>query len=65
VERVSEIVKLNQKGIIPENLENFNEKKPIAEVGYHNDAGQDSISRFEEKRKAKKKKHRRNKNPLQ
>jgi cell fate regulator YaaT (PSP1 superfamily) len=65
VERVQEIIKLNQKGVIPENLEEYNEKKPIVEVGYQNDAGQDSITRFEEKRKSKKKKHKRNKNPLQ
>lgn len=63
VDRVWEIIKANKKGVIPDSLEDYTEKKVIPEVGYLNDAGQDSITRFEEKKKFKKKKNKRNKPP--
>ena len=61
VERVKEIILLNKQGIIPENPELYNNSKPVVDIGYTNDAGQDSITRFEEKKKSKKKKNKRHK----
>ena len=56
--RVKEIIEMNRKGKVPENLADFEIQKEFAkddEVGYSNVVGQDSVSRFENKFKKKKK----------
>ena len=56
VERVKEIIRLNKQGKTPDDVISFQEDKQ-AKVGYKNDVGMDSITRFE-KKKASNKKHR-------
>ncbi len=58
VERVKEIIKLNKKNVIPENLIDFEEIADNQEDDYSDVIGQDSLTRFEDKRRLKKKKSR-------
>jgi len=60
VDVVKEIIRLNRQGIVVKDLEASNGsgvmmKEPT--INYQNAAGEDSINRFEEKRRKKKKKH--------
>lgn len=61
VERVEEIIDMNKKGEIPENL-TLHEEEFRPAISYLNDVGQESITRFDEKkslhRRKKKKKNR-------
>lgn len=57
VERVKEIILLNKKNIIPENLVDFIQTA-VPEVGEYTDViGQDSLTRFEDKKYMKKRKN--------
>jgi cell fate regulator YaaT (PSP1 superfamily) len=51
VERVMEIIKLNKQGIIVEKLSDIDLSKEIKEVGYMNDAGSESLTRFDDKKR--------------
>lgn len=62
VERVKEIIKLNKKNVMPENLIDFKELPDNQEEEYADVIGQDSLTRFEDKGKPKKKKFRKKKN---
>ncbi len=53
---------LNKKGIFPDSLTDYEEKKTNKEPVYSNVVGQDSVSRFENKFKKKKPKKHKNKN---
>ncbi len=57
-ERVKEILELNEKGILPDDLKDYSEMAPIAiaEESYTNVVGQDSVTRFDNKKSKKKKK---------
>ncbi len=62
-ERVMEISKLNKKGVLPKDLNDFTgQKLATPEVGYTNVVGQDSVDRFQSNFKNKRSKKRR-KNP--
>lgn len=64
--RVKEIIALNKKGDIPEDLKDFEEIEipNVDEKGYSNVIGQDDLNRFDKNfTKNKKKKKRRNKKP--
>jgi len=61
VERVKEIIHLNRKSIIPENLVEFIETPITGTEDYADVIGQDSLTRFEEKKHMRKKK-KKNKN---
>lgn len=61
VERVKEIIRLNKKNVIPENLIDFEEISDAQEDDYSDVIGQDSLTRFEDKRGVKKKKSRKKK----
>ncbi len=52
VERVMEIIRLNKQGIIVEKLNDFDLSKVVEEVGYMNAAGQESLTRFDDKKRA-------------
>ena len=54
-ERVFEIIKLNEKGITPEGLEDFAVIKEVEEEVYSNVVGQDSLTRFDKDLKRRKK----------
>lgn len=58
VEKVKDIIELNSKGIIPESLDKLNNKKAPEENSYRNDAGEASVTRFDHKKKNKRKKTR-------
>ncbi len=60
VERVMEIIRLNKQGIIVDRLAEVDLSKVIEEVGYMNAAGQESLTRFDDKKKA----HRRPQPPV-
>jgi len=60
VEKVRDVIELNAKDIIPDNLELLNDKRELAGFSYHNGAGEDSLTRFDNKKKSNKKKKRRN-----
>jgi hypothetical protein len=51
VERVMEIIRLNKQGIIVEKLTDVDLSKVVEEVGYTNAAGQESLTRFDDKKK--------------
>lgn len=55
VERVKEMIRLNKKNVIPENLIDFEEISNNQEDDYADVIGQDSLTRFEDKRRLKKK----------
>jgi cell fate regulator YaaT (PSP1 superfamily) len=59
VERVNEIIELNKKGNIPENLTDYLEEKPSKKEGFSDVIGQESLTRFEDKNVKKRKKKRR------
>ncbi|MFA5816030.1 MAG: regulatory iron-sulfur-containing complex subunit RicT [Bacteroidales bacterium] len=52
VERVMEIIRLNKQGIIVEKLTDVDLFKVVEEVGYMNAAGQESLTRFDGKKRA-------------
>ena len=61
VDVVNEIIRLNRQGIKMKNLEkNSGMQNGEMVIGYQNAVGEDSISRFEEKKRKKKKKPNRN-----
>jgi cell fate regulator YaaT (PSP1 superfamily) len=51
VERVMEIIRLNKQGIIVEKLTDVDLSKVVEEVGYMNAAGQESLTRFDDKKR--------------
>ncbi|MCX6225875.1 MAG: regulatory iron-sulfur-containing complex subunit RicT [Bacteroidia bacterium] len=51
VERVLEIVRLNKQGIIVERLTDVDLSKIVEDVGYMNAAGQESLTRFDDKKR--------------
>jgi len=51
VERVMEIIRLNKQGIIVEKLTDVDLSKVVEEVGYMNAVGQESLTRFDDKKK--------------
>ena len=63
VERVKKIIELNKKGVIPEDLieEKVYTHKEIKTPDYENVVGQDSLTRFDEKKNKNKNRHHRNK----
>ena len=61
-ERVKDIVKMNQEGKKPHDLIEFIEKEIVKEPDYTNVVGQDSLNRFDNLFKKKKKSNNRNKN---
>ncbi|MCB9012697.1 MAG: hypothetical protein H6539_01515 [Bacteroidales bacterium] len=63
VERVTEIIEINKKGEVPENLVLASETVSV-DISYQNDVGQDSLTRFDEKKSQhRRKKKRKNRNP--
>jgi hypothetical protein len=52
VERVMEIIRLNKQGIIVEKLTDVDLTRVVEEVGYMNAAGQESLTRFDDKKRA-------------
>ncbi len=64
-DRVKEIIEINKTGKKPSNLADFEIQKELVneEVGYSNVVGQDSVSRFENKFKKKKRKKYKGKKP--
>jgi hypothetical protein len=65
VDRVKEIIAMNESGQKPEDLKSFMEYVEPAEESYASVDGQDSLSRFDEKKGNRKRKKRRtgNRNP--
>lgn len=61
VERVKEIINLNKKNIIPDNVVDLMEISSKAIEEFADVIGQDSLTRFEDKKHGKKKKHKRKK----
>jgi cell fate regulator YaaT (PSP1 superfamily) len=61
VERVKEVIKLNRKNVLPENLIGTEEVITTNREDYADVIGQDSLTRFEEKKGRKKKKSRKKK----
>jgi cell fate regulator YaaT (PSP1 superfamily) len=53
VERVIEIIQLNKQGVIVEKLTEYDLSGEVAEVGYMNAAGQESLTRFDDKKKGR------------
>ncbi len=51
VERVMEIIRLNKQGIIVDKLTDVDLTKVVEEVGYMNAAGQESLTRFDDKKR--------------
>jgi cell fate regulator YaaT (PSP1 superfamily) len=63
VERVDEIIEMNKKGEMPENLV-LHDDALIVDMSYQNDVGQDSLTRFDDKKALnKRKKKKKNRNP--
>ncbi len=60
VEKVNDIIELNARGIIPDTLDTIEEKKALAGFSYQNGAGEDSLTRFDKKKKSRRKKPRKN-----
>ncbi|MGD1848117.1 MAG: stage 0 sporulation family protein [Salibacteraceae bacterium] len=56
VDRVKEIASLNEKGERPSELKNYEEEIVVEEPDYENVVGQDSLTRFDNLRKKRKKK---------
>ena len=46
-----EIIRLNKQGIIVEKLSDIDLSKEVKEVGYMNDAGSESLTRFDDKKR--------------
>jgi cell fate regulator YaaT (PSP1 superfamily) len=61
VERVKEIIRLNKKNVIPDNLVEFIETPVTGNEEYADVIGQDSLTRFEEKKHIRKKKNKQRK----
>jgi len=60
-EQVGKIQTMNKSGKIPKELKEFSvEKEKVVELGYENVVGQDSLTRFENKNSARRKKKRKN-----
>jgi len=59
VERVSIVIGMNKKGKIPEKLVEIIEETKAVDKGFSDVIGQDSLTRFEDKKKKKRKKRRR------
>ena len=59
VEKVNEIIKMNEGGKMPENLEEFGVTQLAAEADFAVGADQDSLSRFDDKLRSGKRKKRR------
>jgi len=60
-EQVGKIQTMNKSGKIPKELREFSvEKEKVVELGYENVVGQDSLTRFENKNSARRKKKRKN-----
>jgi cell fate regulator YaaT (PSP1 superfamily) len=57
VERVMEIIRLNKQGIIVDKLTDVDLTKVVEEVGYMNAAGQESLTRFDDKKRAQRRPH--------
>jgi len=51
VERVREIIQQNRQGVVVEKLLENDGVKPVEEIGYMNAAGQESLTRFDQKKK--------------
>jgi cell fate regulator YaaT (PSP1 superfamily) len=51
VERVREIIQQNRQGIVVEKLLENDGVKPVEEIGYMNAAGQESLTRFDQKKR--------------
>jgi hypothetical protein len=51
VERVMEIIRLNKQGILVERLTDVDLTKTVEEIGYMNAAGQESLTRFDDKKR--------------
>jgi len=51
VERVMEIIRMNKQGIIVDKLTDVDLSKIVEEVGYMNAAGQESLTRFDDKKR--------------
>jgi cell fate regulator YaaT (PSP1 superfamily) len=62
VERVEEIIEMNRKGETPENLITHEEVAKI-DISYQNDVGQDSLTRFDDKKSLSRRKKKKNRNP--
>ncbi len=58
VERVNEIIKMNKEGEKPETLLDKKGAEPVIEPVFNNVVGQESLTRFDRKRKKKKPKYR-------
>jgi hypothetical protein len=59
VERVAEIIEMNRRGKVPDELIESVALKESRDLEYTNGAGQESLTRFEKDRPRKKKKKRR------
>jgi len=58
IDRIKEIIELNKKGIIVDDLHGFKEYVPVQkELGYENVVGQDALTRFDDKNKNRNKGH--------
>ena len=62
VERVEEIIAMNRKNEMPENLV-MPEDEPGYAMIYQNDVGQDSLTRFDDKKSSRRKKKKKHRNP--
>ena len=51
VERVQEIIRMNKQGVIVDRLTEIDTTKEVIEVGYMNAAGQESLTRFDDKKR--------------
>ncbi len=58
VDRVKEIIELNKKGIKADSLADERVKKSIKQLGFEDVVGQESLTRFDEKKKKSRKKRR-------
>jgi len=63
VERVREIIAMNKKGQAPERLVDIIEMDPGKAMDFNDVIGQDSLTRFEDRKKSKKKRKKRRRNP--
>lgn len=62
VERATELINLNKKNVIPEKLVDFEELTGGGKEEFADVIGQDSLTRFEDKKKGRRKKYKRSKN---
>lgn len=54
VDRVKEILRLNESGVLPEDLREFEDTSAAEPTGYANVDGQDSLTRFDKAKRSKK-----------